>query len=144
LVRLLTPTRPGLAIEYAPVRDGEPDPGEVVWTWVPFEDDPRSGKDRPVLVIGRLDGRRVGLALTSKDSDRGDRIEVGAGAWDPSGAVSFAKLDRLIELQGRPIRREGGALDRKRFDAIVAAFRARGADPERLPRRPPRSAGAST
>lgn len=23
---------------YAPDRDGDPDPGEIVWTWVPFEE----------------------------------------------------------------------------------------------------------
>jgi len=27
-------------IAYAPERDGQPDPGEVVWAWVPYEDDP--------------------------------------------------------------------------------------------------------
>jgi hypothetical protein len=125
LVRLLVPPARGLEIRYEPVRDGEADPGEVVWTWVPFEDDPRSGKDRPVLVIGRRGGRRVGLALTSKPSDRGDRVEVGAGAWDRSGGVSFAKLDRLIDLEARPIRREGAVLDRRRFDAVVRAYRGR-------------------
>lgn len=24
--------------EYAPDPDGDPDPGEIVWTWVPFEE----------------------------------------------------------------------------------------------------------
>ena len=33
---------------YAPENDGQPDPGEVVWAWVPYEDDPTLGKDRPV------------------------------------------------------------------------------------------------
>src|SRR5256885_14477973 len=32
---------------YAPGLDGQADPGGVVWTWVPYEDDPRPGKDRP-------------------------------------------------------------------------------------------------
>src|SRR3954465_3472466 len=36
---------------YAPKPDGNPDPGEVVWTWVPFEEDYSQGKDRPVLLI---------------------------------------------------------------------------------------------
>ena len=27
------------------------DPGEVVWGWVPYEDDPAQGKDRPVLLL---------------------------------------------------------------------------------------------
>ena len=38
---------------YEPEADGQPDPGEVVWGWVPFEEDPSQGKDRPVLLIGR-------------------------------------------------------------------------------------------
>ena len=40
---------------YAPEPDGQPDPGEVVWGWVPFEDDPSQGKDRPVLLVGRTE-----------------------------------------------------------------------------------------
>ena len=42
-----------LHFEYTPELDGEPDPGEVVWTWVPYEDDPMQGKDRPVVIVGR-------------------------------------------------------------------------------------------
>jgi len=50
LVRLLTGAYPGdyvgtPAMDYSPVVDGRPDPGEIVWTWVPFEDDHRNGKD---------------------------------------------------------------------------------------------------
>ena len=40
-------------IVYAPDLDGRADPGEIVWTWVVYEDDPSKGKDRPVLVVGR-------------------------------------------------------------------------------------------
>jgi hypothetical protein len=32
-------------LQYAPVGDGQPDPGEVVWAWVPFEEDHSQGKD---------------------------------------------------------------------------------------------------
>ena len=42
-----------MRIQYTPHLDGDPDPGEVVWTWVPFEEDPTLGKDRPVVIIGR-------------------------------------------------------------------------------------------
>ena len=46
LARWLTGAYPGdfsgvPEMEYSPVADGRPDPGEVVWTWVPFEDDHR-------------------------------------------------------------------------------------------------------
>ena len=43
----------GVRIEYRPQQDGDPDPGEVVWAWVPFEEDPTLGKDRPVVIVGR-------------------------------------------------------------------------------------------
>src|SRR4051812_11044880 len=39
-------------ISYSPEADGSPDPGEIVWTWVPYQEDHSQGKDRPVLVIG--------------------------------------------------------------------------------------------
>ena len=32
--------------------DGDADPGEVVWTWVPYQEDSSVGKDRPAVVIG--------------------------------------------------------------------------------------------
>ena len=44
-----------VTLAYAQESDGEPDPGEVVWAWVPYEEDPRQGKDRPVAVLGMAD-----------------------------------------------------------------------------------------
>ena len=55
---------------YSPDPDGEADPGEVVWAWVPFEEDPTQGKDRPVLVLARHETRLVVAQMTSKDHDR--------------------------------------------------------------------------
>ena len=57
---------------YAAKLDGNADPGEVLWTWVPYEDDPSQGKDRPVLAIGEHRGWLLCLMLTSKDHDRED------------------------------------------------------------------------
>jgi hypothetical protein len=48
---------------YAPDLDGRADPGEIVWTWVVYEDDPTRGKDRPVLVVGRDRRTLLGLML---------------------------------------------------------------------------------
>ena len=31
-------------VEYAPDLDGRADPGEIVWTWVVYEDDPTRGR----------------------------------------------------------------------------------------------------
>jgi PemK-like, MazF-like toxin of type II toxin-antitoxin system len=113
----------GTNIEYSPCLDGDPDPGEVVWTWVPYEDDPRQGKDRPVVVIGRRGASLVGVALTSKQHDNEPQFNVGTGAWDRSGRPSFAKLERLLELDPEQVRREGAVLGRARFDQLTAAIR---------------------
>ena len=66
-LRAVMPVLRGLG--YSPKADGRPDPGEVVWAWVPYEEDPAQGKDRPVLVIGLDRGQLLALALTSRDHD---------------------------------------------------------------------------
>ncbi|GAA2866879.1 type II toxin-antitoxin system PemK/MazF family toxin [Paenarthrobacter ilicis] len=114
------------AINYSPKPDGQPDPGEIVWGWVPYEEDHSQGKDRPVLLVGS-DGRwLLGLMLTSKDHDRGaradDYVDIGAGAWDRQGRPSEVRIDRVIRLDPRSIRREGAVLDRPRFKEVSRAL----------------------
>ncbi len=122
----------GVRIVYAPDRDGDPDPGEVVWAWVPYEDDPAQGKDRPVLVIGYdgRGGRLVAVPLSSKDPahkrDAREWVAVGSGAWDRERRESFANADRVLRYAPQDVRREGAALPRDRFDAVVAMARALG------------------
>lgn len=121
------------AISYDPqIGDGDADPGEVVWGWVPFEDDPSQGKDRPVLVIGEKGGKLLALMLTSKDHDRDAEqearcgrhwMDVGTGSWDRQGRPSEVRLDRLIVLDEADVRREGSALPQDVFDEVVAAAR---------------------
>jgi len=119
-------------VTYSPHHDGRPDPGEVVWGWVPFEDDPARGKDRPVLLIGRDGATLLGLMLTSKDHDRDAAdearwgrywMDVGTGGWDRESRPSEVRLDRLIRLEESAVRREGAALDRRIFDRVVEAAR---------------------
>jgi hypothetical protein len=119
-------------IAYDPHPDGAPDPGEVVWTWVPYEDDPQQGKDRPVLLIARDGDTLLALPMTSKDHDRDQQQEnregrfwfdVGSGTWDPAGRPSEVRLDRLLVVDPADVRREGAVLDEARFDAVVAAAR---------------------
>ncbi len=115
------------SLAYSPSSDGNPDPGEIVWTWVPYEDDPAQGKDRPVLLIGR-DGRDLlGLMLTSRDRNNtrehdGRYIDIGTGAWDRQGRPSEVKVDRLLRVAPATIRREGSVLPRDRFERVVAAL----------------------
>ena len=114
-------------IVYAPDPDGAADPGEIVWAWVPFEEDDGRGKDRPLLVVGRRGGELAGLMLSSRPDRAGDRnwISVGSGAWDRQGRESFVRLDRVLEVDEHGIRREGAVLDRSRFDRVAGELRAR-------------------
>ena len=126
-------TTPGmLQITYEPALDGDADPGEVVWAWIPYEEDPSQGKDRPCLVIGRLDGRLAVVALTTKASGpERDRVSVGMGLWDHERRPSYAKIDRVILLQANGVRREGAVFPKERFESVVAAAAARKPDFQR-------------
>lgn len=127
-------TTPGLpdtsidrvSVAYEPVRDGDPDPGEVVWAWVPYDEDHTTGKDRPVVVIGRSGDHLAGIQLTTKGHDHPDNVLVGAGDWDPQRRDSWAKLDRIVQIDPATARRVDAVLDRARFDALVAAARRAG------------------
>jgi hypothetical protein len=119
-------------IGYAPHPDGMADPGEVVWGWVPYDEGDGRGKDRPILVIGRRGAGLLGLQLSSKDHDRDAEDEarwgrywtdIGTGAWDSRGRPSEVRLDRLLVLDPARVRREGAALDRARFDRVIAEAR---------------------
>jgi hypothetical protein len=114
-------------IVYAPHPDGAADPGEIVWAWVPFEEGDGRGKDRPLLVIGRRGGELAGLMLSSQHDHDGDRdwVSIGSGDWDRQGRESFVRLDRVLEIGEREIRREGAVLDRARFDRVADQLRSR-------------------
>jgi len=113
-------------LDYSPDLDGLADPGEVVWAWVPFEDDPAVGKDRPLLVVGRTGRFLLALMLSSKPHESQDWLDLGAGAWDDDGRPSWLRLDRAYELHEDDLRREGAALPPDRFGHVVDALHARG------------------
>ena len=55
--------------------------GQIVWTWIAYEEDPSQGKDRPVLLIGAHSGWLLGLPATSQDHDRDAEQERRAGRY---------------------------------------------------------------
>ncbi|MBI3223786.1 MAG: type II toxin-antitoxin system PemK/MazF family toxin [Mycolicibacterium cosmeticum] len=113
-------------VSYAPDLDGQADPGEIVWTWVVYEDDPTRGKDRPVLVVGRDRDVLLGLMLSSQDRHSGDRewVAIGAGSWDYEGRPSWVRLDRVLDVPEDGIRREGAVLGREKFEIVATRLRA--------------------
>ena len=112
--------------------DGRPDPGEVCWAWVPYEEDASRGKDRPVLVVGTEGPSLLALQLTSQDHDRDAEqerragrtwMDVGTGDWDAQRRPSEVRLNRLLHLDPATVRREGGVLARPVFEQVVEAAR---------------------
>ena len=126
-VAIAPPRRDGLRITYAPDRDGDPDAGEVVWTWVPYAENDGRGKDRPVLVIGRQDAEHVyAVRLTSKARDGNrDFLEIGSGSWDPLGRPSWIDIEQLYSVHVDGMRREASALDIDRFTRVARALQQR-------------------
>lgn len=125
------------ALIYAPHPDTLADPGEVVWTWVPFEEDYSKGKDRPVLVIGRDGEWLLALPLTSKDHDRDMAeenaagrwwVDIGSGEWDREHRPSEVRVDRIIRVDPGRVRRTAGRLPRDRFDRVAHAVAQHWAD----------------
>lgn len=109
-----------LTFSYDPHLDGDPDPGEVIWTWVPYVENDGRGKDRPVLIIARLDSTSVaGCQLTTRDRD--GYVSIGSGGWDAQRRVSYLSPQRVLRITHEGMRREGHVLTREHF---VTAARA--------------------
>ena len=116
---------------YTPVMDGDADPGEVIWTWVPYQEDASVGKDRPAVVIGAQGEGVYILQLTSKDHTRDAAqeaaagrywLDIGAGDWDSKGRPSEVRLDRALWVKATDVRREGAILPKKTWQLIVNAL----------------------
>ncbi|MEV6281772.1 type II toxin-antitoxin system PemK/MazF family toxin [Kribbella sp. NPDC051770] len=116
-------------VEYTPhPDDGVADPGEIVWTWVPFEEDHHRGKDRPVLVVGSDGAYLLALILTSKDHDRDAAdearwgrvwLDIGSGPWDKAGRNSEVRLDRVLRIEPGQVRREGAVIGEDLFNQVA-------------------------
>ena len=119
--------RGSIDFEYSPSMDGDADPGEVVWTWVPFEEDHSQGKDRPVILVGRDGEYLLALMMTSKDHNNRDHadsnyLDIGSGPWDPQGRASEVKLNRVIRVIPSQMRREGSIMPQETFRVIERAY----------------------
>jgi mRNA-degrading endonuclease toxin of MazEF toxin-antitoxin module len=126
-IRLSADSLPELVIAYAPHRDGAPDAGEIIWTWVPYEEDDGRGKDRPVLVIGRQSASRVfAVRMTSRSHDGDhDFLSIGTGEWDAQGRESWVDIEQLYSVHTAGMRREAASLNRARFDRVAKALQNR-------------------
>jgi mRNA-degrading endonuclease toxin of MazEF toxin-antitoxin module len=90
-------------------RRGRPQPGEIWWADVPYEDGP-GHKVRPCLVLRPVRVRVEVLKITSQDrSDRRDHVRIPTRPWD-ARATHDSYLDLSDPLRLRPsafVRRAG-------------------------------------
>lgn len=118
-----------IVADYRPDTDSEPDPGEIVWTWVPFEEDYSQGKDRPVLVVARDGEWFLALPLSSKNHELDREQEasqgrywasIGRGPWDSGKHASSVRVNRVVRVRPEAVRRIGGILPQQHFDDVLA------------------------
>src|SRR6478752_2810804 len=124
----IDPSRIGaIRMTYSPATDGAPDPGEVVWTWVPFEERDGRGKDRPVLVVAEeRGGTYLAVQLTSKPHQNNvEFVPIGSGGWDSAGRPSWVNIDRVFRLHPEGMRRETAGLPARSFAVVEDALRRR-------------------
>ena len=122
--------RGSIDFEYSPSLDGDPDPGEIVWTWVPYEEDHTQGKDRPVILVGRDGEYLLAFMMTSKDHNNRDHadsnyLDIGSGSWDSQGRASEVKLNRVLRVRPENMRREGAIMPHETFRLIEQAYNRR-------------------
>lgn len=119
-------------LKYGANRDKIADPGEVIWAWIPFEEDFSQGKDRPALVVGYDGGWVLALPMSSQDhaSDRAQEqragrywLELGAGNWDSQARTSWVRVDRIVRVNPADVRRHAGEIDRATFNRVASGLR---------------------
>ncbi|WP_085207589.1 type II toxin-antitoxin system PemK/MazF family toxin [Streptomyces sp. Amel2xC10] len=98
---------------------GRPQPAEIWWADVPFEDGP-GAKDRPCLVLGVRGDRATVAKITSKYRDeRAGVIPLPPGAvGDAQGRPSFLETDELRQVPLGGFRRRVGVVDPVLWDQV--------------------------
>ncbi|MFI7504185.1 type II toxin-antitoxin system PemK/MazF family toxin [Streptomyces sp. NPDC049687] len=98
---------------------GRPQPAEIWWASVPFEDGPGT-KDRPCLVLGVRGGRVTVAKITSRYRDApAGVIPLPPGAvGDARGRPSFLETDELRQVPVADFRRRVGVVDPVLWDQV--------------------------
>ncbi|WP_052867071.1 type II toxin-antitoxin system PemK/MazF family toxin [Streptomyces niger] len=99
-------TRPGKDLRVLP------EPGEIWWAMVPFEDS-AAAKDRPCLVLAVRDGSALVAKITTRyHAERPGVIALPPGTvGDARNRPSFLETDELREVAVADFRRRAGAAD---------------------------------
>ncbi|MFH8463952.1 type II toxin-antitoxin system PemK/MazF family toxin [Streptomyces sp. NPDC017991] len=101
-------------------RSSRPQPAEIWWANVPFEDGP-GAKDRPCLVLSVRGRKAVVAKITTKyhDDGRDGVIALPAGSvGDARGRASFLETGELRGVPVREFRRRVGEVDARVWDQV--------------------------
>ncbi|WP_144125546.1 type II toxin-antitoxin system PemK/MazF family toxin [Catellatospora sichuanensis] len=109
----------------APAPAGGPQPGEIWWADVPYEDGPGS-KVRPCVVLRVKGGAFEILKITSQDqSHRRDHIEIATKSWDADADHnSYLDLSDPITVTTAAFANRAGALDTPTWRKVKALHQA--------------------
>jgi hypothetical protein len=102
-------------------RRGGPQPGEIWWAFVPYEDGAGpGGKDRPCLVLDVHGSEALVAKITSKYHDeRPGVIALPPGSvGDAQGRASFLETGELREVAYAAFRRRAGQVDPAVWDQV--------------------------
>ena len=81
-----------------------------------------------MLVVGSDGPWLLALILTSKDHDRDAAdearwgrvwLDIGNGTWDKEGRNSEVRLDRVLRVDQRQVRREGAVIGETMFNTVA-------------------------
>ncbi|MET9865654.1 type II toxin-antitoxin system PemK/MazF family toxin [Streptomyces sp. NPDC006386] len=100
-------------------RTGRPQPAEIWWADVPYEDEART-KDRPCLVLAVRGERATVAKITTRFRDaRTGVIPLPPGSvGDTQGRASFLETDELREVPVWGFRRRVGVVDPALWDQV--------------------------
>jgi hypothetical protein len=98
---------------------GQPQPAEIWWADVPYEDEART-KDRPCLVLAVRGERATVAKITTRfRHERSGVIPLPPGTvGDPQGRASFLETDELREVPVWGFRRRVGVVDPTLWDQV--------------------------
>lgn len=113
------------SIFYAPDMDGHADSGEVVWVWTPTDGTDSPPRERAVLVIGRTSNSVLALLISPNPTHDHDPrwTSIGTGEWDEAGRPCWIRVDRVLEIQEKYLRRQGVLFPKRRFERIATRLR---------------------
>lgn len=78
-----------------------------------------------MLVVGHTQDSLLCLVISpdSQHSTDPKWMRVGTGDWDAKGRPAWVRLDRVVEVPLRDIRRSGAIVPRGRFERIASTLR---------------------